>query len=564
MMNLAIVHYHLNRGGVARVIENQLLALDAVLDPGEPWRVAILHGGRRHGWNDALAERLRAIDLRLVEVAGLDYDEPADEGSEDNEPDRDDPMATTQVSPATRQDNFGAPGPDSTARKHVHASVDMAPDAHSDTRGNGDLVARILGVLGQLGFAPERTVVQIHNHSLGKNVALAAGVGALAGAGYRLLLQIHDFAEDFRPANYRRLAARGAETIYPQAAGIHYAVLNGRDREILRAAGVVDERLHWLPNPVPTLGALPDRTAARQKLESLFGVGPGQRFLLYPIRCIRRKNVGEALLAGVLSPPETVVGLTLAPLNPVEASFHEAWKQTAAQWNLPCRFEVGGPGAMRFEENVSAADAMITTSVAEGFGMVMLESWPAGRAVVGRDLPEITTDFTGAGLRLDWLWDRLSVPVEWVGRERFVEAASEAYRRAVAAYDWPLPDDWRQKLADKTHGGAVDFGDLDETMQRDALRNVLDRADGRKTVFAHNPGLEALLAVDAPAAAATIEHNVGVIERRYSLVPSGRRLAELLLRIVDGPRGGPIAPPPHPERILDGFLDTRRFRMIRG
>ena len=32
-MNLAILHYHLFRSGVTRVIENQLLALDAVLDP---------------------------------------------------------------------------------------------------------------------------------------------------------------------------------------------------------------------------------------------------------------------------------------------------------------------------------------------------------------------------------------------------------------------------------------------------------------------------------------------------------------------------------------------------
>jgi len=48
-MNLAIVHYHLNRGGVARVIENQLLALDAVLDPMRPWRAVILHGGRNAG-----------------------------------------------------------------------------------------------------------------------------------------------------------------------------------------------------------------------------------------------------------------------------------------------------------------------------------------------------------------------------------------------------------------------------------------------------------------------------------------------------------------------------------
>jgi len=515
-MNLAIVHYHLNRGGVARVIENQLLALDAVLDPAEPWRVAIVYGGRKQGWNDALADTLRAIDLRLVEVAGLDYDDP---------------------------DGDGTPG--------------TAPDEN-------DLAGELLAALRQLGFTPEQTVVQVHNHSLGKNAALVRGVAGLAASGYRLLLQIHDFAEDFRGANYRRLVSLGAKNIYPQAAAIHYAVLNGRDHAILRAAGVAEERLHRLPNPVPTIAGLPDRAAARAQLESRFGVGSGERFLLYPIRCIRRKNVGEALLAGVLSPPGTVVGLTLAPLNPAETPIYTAWKQTAAEWDLPARFEVGAPGGLTFPENLAAADVLLTTSVAEGFGMVMLEAWPAGRVLVGRDLPEITTDFTEAGLRLDGLWDRLDVPVEWVGRERFAEAACDAYRRAIAAYDRSPPSGWEQSLGEKMRGDVIDFGDLNEPMQRDVLSAVVDAPGGRQAVFARNPGLEAMLAVDTPSAATTIEHNVRVIDQRYALVPSGRRLAELLLRVAGAPCGGPVGPLAHPERILDGFLDARRFRMIRG
>jgi len=36
---LAIVHYHLNRGGVTQVIINQLRALDLALQTERPWRV---------------------------------------------------------------------------------------------------------------------------------------------------------------------------------------------------------------------------------------------------------------------------------------------------------------------------------------------------------------------------------------------------------------------------------------------------------------------------------------------------------------------------------------------
>ncbi len=563
-MNLAIVHYHLNRGGVARVIENQLLALDAVLDPASPWRVAVLYGGRKHGWDEALAGRLRAINLRLVEVPGLDYDN-VDESDElggnkgnkgvgldydnaaDGDPAVDDPGGMASLA-----------SPCSKTEKHAHASESMPPHFR-DT-----LFLRLTDALKRLGFAPDQTVVQVHNHSLGKNVALSACVGALAEQGYPLLLQIHDFAEDFRPANYQRLSSLALDHLYPQAAGIHYAVLNGRDHAILQGAGTAADRLHLLPNPVPTLGQLPDRAAARKRLQATFDVGPDERYVLYPVRGIRRKNLGEAMLVGLLSPPGTVAGLTLPPLNPVEMPVYTAWKRVAAELNLPCRFEVGAPGGLDFKENLAAADAILTTSLAEGFGMVMLEPWPAGRVLTGRDLPEITADFTEAGLRLDHLWARLAVPLGWVGAEHFAERLAEAYRRAVAAYDWSPPTDWEAMLGAKIHDNEVDFGDLDESMQEDVLRAVLDARGGRQAVLKCNPGLEAILAVDARAATATIKHNVRVIEGQFSLVPSGRRLLELLLRVIDGPRGGPVGRLPRPERILGELLDPRRFRMIRG
>ncbi|MBN1590567.1 MAG: glycosyltransferase family 4 protein [Pirellulales bacterium] len=515
-MNLAIVHYHLNRGGVARVVENQLRALDAVLDPASRWHVAVLYGGRKQGWNEELLGQLRTIDLQLVEVPGLDYDEMG---------------ATAGLSSSAKPER---------------------------------LLTKLTDVLRQLGFEPEQTVLHIHNHSLGKNRDLSASVHGLAELGYALLLQIHDFAEDFRPDNYRRFASLAIDDLYPQAANVHYAVLNGRDWSVLRRSGVELDRLHLLPNPVPTVGPLPDRDAARKKLQAKFDVGPDERFLLYPVRGIRRKNLGEMLLVGLLSPPETVVGLTLAPLNPVETPDYTAWKETASRLNLPCRFEVGGPGALRFDENMAAADVMLTTSLAEGFGMVMLEPWSAGRALVGRNLPEITTDFTKAGLRLDGLWNRLAVPLAWVGRERFIEKASNAYQKVLAACDWPLSPDWETVLREKTRDDVVDFGDLDESMQKDVLQVLVGNPEGRQYVLDHNPDLNAMLAVDMPAAAATIKHNVRVVEGQFSLVPSGRRLSELLLRVADSPRGGRLGRLAHPERILGSFLDPRRFRMIRG
>ncbi|NIO41528.1 MAG: hypothetical protein GTO41_15945, partial [Burkholderiales bacterium] len=148
-----------------------------------------------------------------------------------------------------------------------------------------------------------------HNHSLGKNVLFPKALAVLARDGYSMLLQIHDFAEDFRPDNYGQLASalvdnafeRLPDALYPQALHVHYAVLNCRDREILRHAGVDPARLHWIPNAVAETDTLPNREAARNELTVRFGIPAEARLLLYPVRGIRRKNLGETLMWSALA-----------------------------------------------------------------------------------------------------------------------------------------------------------------------------------------------------------------------------------------------------------------------
>ncbi len=74
-MNVAIIHYHLNRGGVMQVIANHLQAMDVALAGNGPLRVALVYGGRREGWPDRLPRQLQSLDVSLCEVPGLDYDQ---------------------------------------------------------------------------------------------------------------------------------------------------------------------------------------------------------------------------------------------------------------------------------------------------------------------------------------------------------------------------------------------------------------------------------------------------------------------------------------------------------
>ncbi len=510
-MNLAILHYHLNRGGVTRVIENQLAALDSVIEPHERWRAAVIDGGRRQGWNEQLAGQLHSIDVEMCAAPRIDYD--------------------------YRQ-------------------------SETETRGPDALHQQLREIFDGLGFSPEDTVVHWHNHSLGKNRSVPGAVERLAADGYPMLLQIHDYAEDYRAKNYQVID--DPARLYPQAAHLHYASLNGRDREILRAAGVAPERLHFLPNPVPRLGQLPDRKQARQKLAERFGVGNRQRLALYPVRCIRRKNIGEALLYAAMAPADTVIGLTLAPLNPVERSYYDKWTQLAGRLRLPCRFDLGGPDGLSFAENLAACDLILTTSVAEGFGMVFLESWLAGRPLVGRDLPEITGDFCQAGLQLDRLKPRIEVPLEWLGAAVVRQRIADAYCHTVAAYGRPVPEHLNGDLDAKLAGGTVDFGDLCEELQATVIRLVREDPASRSRLHELNPCIETGLSLRGEEIAEQIEANGEAIERSFSRVPSGRRLLKLYQQVALSPRHETPHPIEHPERILDRFIGLSRFRLLRS
>ena len=58
------------------------------------------------------------------------------------------------------------------------------------------------------------------------------------------------------------------------------------------------------------------------------------------------------------------------------------------------------------------AQAIVSTSVAEGFGLGFLEPWVFGKSLCGRNLPEITGDFSQHGVRLDNLYDRLELNLD--------------------------------------------------------------------------------------------------------------------------------------------------------
>ncbi len=517
-MNLAIIHYHLNRGGVTQVIANHLRSLELTADEkGGLEHVALLYDGQRAGFSDEMLAQFERLQVSLCDVPGLKY------------------------------------------------------DAENDAANPRALANELSANLHRLGFAPDSTLLHVHNHSLGKNVSLPGALSRLSGDGFRLLLQIHDFAEDFRPDVYRRLSetigakSTLADALYPQAHHIHYATLNHRDFDVLHQAGIRDGNLHLLPNPIAEFGELPARVDARRLLAERFGLAPECAYWLYPVRGIRRKNLGEAVLWSLLTGGRIAVGFTLPPQNPIEAEAYSQWKRLAARLSLPCVFETGAAGGMEFKENLAAADLILTTSVAEGFGMVFAECWLAGRRLVGRNLPEITADFVRSGVDLGQLYPRLSVPLGWIGEDDFRSSLSDAYIKAREAYhEEPVTQRQLDREIDKLIvGGTVDFAALSSRLQQRVIEGIHQDPRRREFLLETNPAVADEFAMDDIDAGALVGRNAHAIRDGYSLEVSGRRLRELYGSVMASECDEDIRPLPHGERILDSFLDISRLHPIR-
>ncbi len=480
-MRILISHFHLQTGGVSRVIEHASTALAA--------------GGHR-----------------VLVVAGEPPRQPLPEG-----------VGFALVPALTYEERRPAVGPAELAATLVRTARE----------GLGDM--------------PD--LWHIHNHCLGKNLALPEALCTLARQGRRLLLQPHDFAEDGRPGLYARLLgggdrARLSALLYPQAAHLHYVVLNDRDRGFLAAAGVPHDRLHLLPNAV-NLPPPADHSAVPF---------PDRRLWLYPTRAIRRKNLGELLLWATLAEEQDLFATTQPPRNPAELPRYRRWVALAQELRLGLALELGNRSD-DFPALLASAHALVTTSVAEGFGLAFLEPWLVGRPLVGRDLPEITRDFTAAGLDLGALYERLEVPLDWLDRDRLGRAMDQALQAVAAAYGRPrTPADLERLWASSVHDGHIDFGRLDETAQEEVIRHLASNPQDRTSLR------PARLPAATPAD--PIAHNRTLAERDYSIAGYGRRLERIyrsLLEATVDPHLGAA----DGATLLDRFLAPERLFLLR-
>lgn len=378
-------------------------------------------------------------------------------------------------------------------------------------------------------------VLHVHNPLLAKNRQLLKILAALQELGLRLFLQVHDFAEDGRPAVYY------SDDEYP--ADCHYGVINSRDHKVLIQAGLSHEGVHKISNMVAPL---------ELSLEAQLSIKP----VVYPVRALRRKNIGEALLLSLYFTDEQMLAITLPPSSPSDRQSYDLWKSYTADRKLKTVFEASG--RYGFAALVGAADTLITTSISEGFGFVFLEPWTAGKGLVGRGLPEICGDFEKNRVRLDHLYTSLSIPIAWIDESAFYNRwrfclATNSHKFGIRLD----PGQLKPAYATMTAGGLLDFGLLDESLQRQVIDRLISDRSAYRQLQRLNPFLSGL--TDRSVFDDRIAENHQAVSRHYGTDAYRKRLLEIYHQVFSNPVRQRI----RKTDLASAFLRPEKFSLLK-
>lgn len=349
-MKLIIAHYHLNPGGVTKIIESQIIGISDVSHDTE---MILLCGN---------ANKLSAIQGIAVKTDPLlDYSEPLSDES----------LSIIDVSEIL--DIFKGSG-DKNTIFHFH----------NPNLGKNPAVTAAVYQLALAGFS-----VLNHTHDFPED--RPANMSRLEKQIPRLI----------------QLPIR--EVLYPNFPHYHYAVLNTCDYHRILQQGIPPSRIHLLPNPVIASGFSRSTPDGRQKIRicKALGFDPGKKICTYPVRAIARKNLAEFLLIAALFMDQAQFAITQPPKNPAELPAYHRWKMFCIENDLGIKFEAGE--TVDYEELIYISDFCITTSIREGFGMVYLEPWLAGTPVIGRELTCIIDDLKKMGISFPRLYQSIWV-----------------------------------------------------------------------------------------------------------------------------------------------------------
>ena len=404
---------------------------------------------------------------------------------------------------------------------------------------------------GGTGYSPEETVekiagcvsshwkdgcdiLHVHNAFLAKNKNLLNILKELQKRGFKLFLQLHDFAEDGRPGSY--FSGNYIKNC-------HYGVINSRDFELLKRAGLQTVGLHKVYNTVIPIPITPSTVK-------------NTPYVLYPVRAIRRKNIGEAVLLSLFFKNRESLYITLPPNSYDDMKSYRGWKRFTAENNLPVVFDVGIKGS--FSGLVNGCSFILTTSVSEGFGFSFLEPWTAEKYIHGRMIPAICSDFQANGVKLGHLYRKINIPIRWIGKDAFYQDWRSAFIKACVLFGAENDQfDLKTQFDRMTEDGCIDFGILHESFQKIVIKKSMASRDHKMKLLALNPFL-GQLAVPGNAEQ-LIMTNKAAVAAAYSSKVYG----ENLLLVYGKVKRNTVYHQIDKKKLLRDFLNPAHFSLLK-
>jgi glycosyltransferase involved in cell wall biosynthesis len=331
----------------------------------------------------------------------------------------------------------------------------------------------------------------------------------------RFIFRFHDFVQQ-RPVNFANVkkfhhprvgvVPNWHSVLFPAYPNIRYISINRYDRMRLIEHGIEEENIFYVPNSIDLSIVPPDDRSQelREKIIKRENLGPDVRFILYPVRCVRRKNVEEAmflvclfnlLAVGASSRTEYASDdnyhllVSIRPTSGDDASYAEQLIDFVKENGLPVTIGLDSLVALHREADPKdpskltryaigdlyrVAELVITTSILEGFGFSYLEPWLLDRTVIGRSIPFITPDFQAVGMKLGHLYTALIVE-----RQDFKDIGQR-----LSTPDRALQARLKKILKLQQRGYADRIMDSNETIMTATLK-LLDQRD-RKRLIARN------------------------------------------------------------------------------
>ena len=249
-------------------------------------------------------------------------------------------------------------------------------------------------------YSAANTIWWVHNYHLGKNPFFTkALINISNNSRQKMIFQIHDFPECSRYKLLSLLRETIKTDLYPQNENVRYAVINKRDYQYLVEAGMAKSALFLLENPIEAV-----HLTTNKRCETLKGLSvhfapsfpawhSQQKYMLYPVRSIRRKNIAEAGLLSALSDRNIIVSLPGGSES--ERGYSNKCREMFTSGLVPGMFGIGldiGDYDIGFEDLIASSSLIISSSIQEGFGYLFLNSMNWAKPLIARDL-DILQDF---------------------------------------------------------------------------------------------------------------------------------------------------------------------------